>query len=46
MYSPIALFVYTRLEHTKKTINALKENHLANKSDLIIFYCNSFKRRL
>jgi hypothetical protein len=35
--APIVLFVYSRLEHTKKTVEALKENSLAKKSDLIIF---------
>jgi len=35
--APIALFVYNRLEHTKKTISALQKNELANDSDLIIF---------
>ena len=36
-YSPIALFVYNRPAHTKKTIEALKRNSLAKYSDLIIF---------
>lgn len=35
--APIALFVYNRLEHTKKTIFALKDNELSKDSDLIIF---------
>jgi len=35
--SPISLFVYNRPLHTKKTIEALKKNHLANKSILYIF---------
>ena len=35
--APIVLFVYNRLDHTKKTIKALKNNLLANKSELIIF---------
>jgi hypothetical protein len=35
--APIALFVYNRTEHLKKTIAALKENELASESDLIIF---------
>lgn len=35
--APICLFVYTRLEETKKTINALKENILAKESELFIF---------
>lgn len=36
-YSPIILFVYNRPELTVKTINALKENHLAKYSDLFIY---------
>ncbi len=35
--APIALFVYNRPEHTRRTIDALKRNPLAIKSDLIIF---------
>lgn len=35
--SPIALFVYNRLEHTKKTIEALQKNFLASESELFIF---------
>ena len=35
--APIILFVYNRLTHTCQTIEALKKNILANKSDLIIF---------
>lgn len=35
--APIALFVYNRPEHTRKTIDALKKNVLADASDLIIF---------
>lgn len=35
--APIALFVYSRLAHTKETINALQKNILASQSDLIIF---------
>jgi len=35
--SPIALFVYNRLEHTLKTVEALKKNKLAQASELIIF---------
>lgn len=35
--APIALFVYNRLEHTKKTVDALKKNVLANQSVLYIF---------
>lgn len=35
--APISLFVYNRLGHTKKTIEALRKNKLASESDLIIF---------
>ncbi|MEZ9917151.1 hypothetical protein AB4404_12030 [Vibrio breoganii] len=35
-YAPILLFVYNRLEHTINTIEALKKNHLASESTLII----------
>lgn len=35
--SPIILFTYNRLEHTKKTINALKKNLLAEQSHLYIY---------
>lgn len=35
--APIVLFVYNRPEHTKKTIEALKENSLAIESELFIF---------
>ncbi len=35
--SPIVLFTYNRLKHTKRTIEALQANHLALESDLIIF---------
>ncbi len=37
MLSPIVLFTYNRYEHTKKTIEALKDNILATESDLYIF---------
>jgi len=37
MHAPIALFVYNRLEHTKRTVEALAKNTLASESDLIIF---------
>ncbi|MDK0627471.1 glycosyltransferase family A protein [Clostridium perfringens] len=37
MRAPIILFVYNRLEHTKKTIESLKENTLAKDSELYIF---------
>jgi hypothetical protein len=36
-FAPIALFVYNRPDHTRKTIEALKNNVLACESDLIIF---------
>ncbi len=35
--SPIALFVYNRLKHTKKTIEALQKNPPSSKSDLFVF---------
>jgi hypothetical protein len=35
--SPIALFVYARLDHMRRTIEALKRNRLAAESDLIVF---------
>lgn len=35
--APIALFVFNRLDHTIKTVDALKENTLACESDLYIF---------
>lgn len=35
--APIALFVYNRLTHTTKTIDALKANILADESELFIF---------
>ncbi len=35
--APICLFVYNRLAHTKKTIEALKKNKLAEDSNLYIF---------
>lgn len=37
MAAPIALFVYKRLWHTQKTVEALSKNTLAPESDLIIF---------
>lgn len=36
-YAPIALFVYNRLEHTIKAVEALKNNELASESILYIF---------
>lgn len=35
--APIALFVYNRLDHLKQTVAALKQNHLASESDLIVY---------
>ena len=35
--APVALFVYNRPEHTRRTIQRLRENMLASKSDLYIF---------
>lgn len=35
--APIILFVYNRLSHTQRVINALKENLLAGESDLYIY---------
>lgn len=35
--APIVLFVYNRLAHTKKTVDALRANHLAGDSDLYIY---------
>lgn len=37
LQSPIALFVYNRSVHTRRTINALRQNKWANDSELIIF---------
>jgi hypothetical protein len=35
--APIALFTYNRLEHTQRTVDALKGNELAKCSDLFVF---------
>jgi hypothetical protein len=37
MTAPIVLFVYNRPEHTRKTVEALSANMLANESDLFIY---------
>lgn len=37
MNSPIALFVYARLNHTLRTVEALLKNPEASRSDLIVF---------
>jgi hypothetical protein len=39
-FAPIVLFVYNRLDHTKETIDALKNNVLALDSNLIIYSDN------
>ena len=36
-FAPIALFVYSRFEHTKRTVDALLKNILVEESDLFIF---------
>lgn len=36
-FAPVALFVYKRPRHTQKTVEALRANSLANKTDLYIF---------
>src|SRR5882672_4462870 len=36
-FAPIALFVYNRPEHTRRTVEALRANHLARQSDLFVF---------
>lgn len=36
-YAPVALFVYNRLDHTRRTISALTRNLLAPDTDLIVF---------
>ncbi len=36
-YAPVILFVYSRLESTLKVLNALKQNTISQKTDLIIF---------
>jgi hypothetical protein len=43
--APIVLFVYNRPWHTKKTIDALKNNELAGESDLFIFADNSIDEK-
>lgn len=35
--APIVLFVYNRPEHTRRTVEALRQNELADQSDLLIF---------
>jgi hypothetical protein len=36
-FAPIVLFVYNRLDHVKQTVEALRQNGLAEESDLIIY---------
>ncbi|MEQ8624183.1 MAG: glycosyltransferase [Vicingaceae bacterium] len=43
--APIVLFVYNRLEHTNKTVEALMQNELAQESDLFI-YSDGAKREV
>ena len=35
--APVVLFVYNRIDHTRRTVMALSSNMLANNTDLIIF---------
>jgi hypothetical protein len=35
--APIALFVYNRPEHARRTVESLRANHLAQQSDLFVF---------
>jgi len=35
--APIALFVYNRREHTRRTVESLRANELAQQSDLFVF---------
>ena len=35
--APIVLFVYNRLEHTRQTVAALRNNELARESELFIY---------
>ena len=47
--APIALFVYNRLDHLKKSIKSLKKNKLSKKSDLIVFsdgYKNNIQNKI
>lgn len=37
MYAPITLFVYMRPAHTRRTVEALQKNALAQDSDLIVY---------
>ena len=35
--APVILFVYNRLEHTKRTVEALQQNFLASESELYVY---------
>jgi glycosyltransferase involved in cell wall biosynthesis len=37
MVAPVTLFVYNRLAHTRKTVEALRANDLATLTDLVVF---------
>ena len=37
MRAPVVLFVYKRLEHTRKTIESLMKNTLASETDVYIY---------
>ena len=47
MNAPIVLFVYNRYDHTRKTVEALMRNQLANRSKLYVFvdYVNNEAER-
>jgi len=36
-YAPISLFVYNRLDHTRRTVESLRANVFASQSDLYVF---------
>src|SRR5690554_6366718 len=42
MLAPVVIFVYNRPEHTKKTIEALSKNFLAEETEVFI-YCDAAK---
>ncbi|RLA45986.1 MAG: glycosyltransferase family 2 protein [Gammaproteobacteria bacterium] len=44
MSAPITLFTYSRLAHTRQTVEALKANAIASESDLIVF-CDAAKSK-
>lgn len=45
MNAPVVLFVFGRMDHTKETVNKLRNNYLAKDTDLII-YSDSFKNEI